>query len=161
MMSYGKWVLVAVAASVFFVLQPVYAYENDGTPSKESGGWRKDHEWMEKKTQEIYSQLNLTDDQRKQLEDNKQRHMDQKKASFDQIRSYREALNQELMKPQLDMDKINQLQSQFKALQAQLTDDRLNSILEVRKILSLEQFSKFISLMEEHKHEGSQGETSK
>ncbi len=123
-------------------------------------GWKGMHEKMEKKTQEIYAQLKLTDEQKKKLEDNKAKHRDQKEGTFKKMRSYREALKQELMKPALDMNKINEIQIQIKAFQAQMVDNRLNHILEVRGILTAEQFAKFTALMEKRKH-GSQGKEEK
>ena len=106
---------------------------------------------MEKRNQEIYTQLSLTDEQKKQLEDNKQKNREKRKALFEKMRSYKDALNKELMKSNLDVNKINVIQAQFKVLQSQMTDERLNSILEVRRILTPEQFAKFVLLMDQHK----------
>ncbi len=116
----------------------------------------KDASWGQKndtKVQEIYSQLNLTDQQEKQLEENKTKHRGEMKDTFTKIKADKEALKAELMKPELDMNKINEIQSQIKALQADTLDRRLNSVLEVRKILTPEQFGKFIALMDKRKHE--------
>jgi Spy/CpxP family protein refolding chaperone len=103
--------------------------------------------------QEIYSQMHLTEAQKKQLEDNKNQHRAQMKAIREQMRSCRQVFQQELMKPQLDMNKIHQLHSRLKALESQMADDRLNSILAVRSILTPQQFSEFATLMPKHKHE--------
>ena len=100
--------------------------------------------------QKIYAQLHLTDEQKKQLEDNKQKNREQKKVLFGQMKSARESLRQEFMKPDMDMSKVNAIHAQIKTLQAQMADDRLNSILAVRKILTPEQFKKFHELMEKH-----------
>ena len=108
------------------------------------------HEMKEKRTQKIYAQLNLTDEQKKQLEDNKQKNREQKKALFKQMKSSKETLVQEFMKPDLDMNKINAIHAQIKALQAQMADNRMGSILAVRKILTPEQFKKFHELTEKH-----------
>jgi Spy/CpxP family protein refolding chaperone len=118
-------------------------------------GWKGMHEKRGKNIQEIYTQLKLTDEQKKKLEDNKTKHHEQKEGTFKKMRSLREALKQELMKSALDMNKINEIQTQIKAFQAQTADDRLNHILEVRAILTAEQFAKFNALMEKRKH-GSQ-----
>ena len=103
--------------------------------------------------QEIYSQLNLTEIQKKQLEDNKIQHRAKMKAVREQMKSYRQAFQQELMKPQLDMNKIHELHSRLKALESQMADDRLNSVLAVRSILTPQQFSEFAALMHKHKLE--------
>jgi Spy/CpxP family protein refolding chaperone len=103
--------------------------------------------------QEIYSQLNLTDDQKKQLEANKQQHRAKMESARQVMKANREALQEELMKTQLDMPRIEEIHGQIKSLQAQMEDVKLNSILAVRAILTPEQYSKFISLMQKHKQE--------
>jgi Spy/CpxP family protein refolding chaperone len=100
---------------------------------------------------EIFKELNLTDDQRKQLEANKQEHRSRMQMARQQIKTTKEALRQELMKPQLDMPKIHQLHRRIKDLLSQMEDDKLNSILAVRTILTPEQFMKFNDLMH-HNH---------
>ncbi len=103
--------------------------------------------------QEIYSQLHLTEIQKKQLEDNKMQHRARMKAIREQGKAYRQVFQQELMKPQLDMNKIHELHSRLKALESQMADDRLNSVLAVRSILTPQQFSEFTALMHKHKLE--------
>jgi len=103
--------------------------------------------------QDIYNQLNLTDDQKKQLEANKKQHRAIMKSAHQEMRTEKQALQEELMKPQLDMPKINKLHDQIKAAQSQIEDNKLSSILAVRAILSPEQFSKFVGLMRKHKEE--------
>ncbi len=110
-----------------------------------------EHERMEKKIQEIYNRLNLSEDQKTQLEANKQKQNGQMKSFFAQMKTQRNAMHQELMKPDLDMNKVDSIQLQLKTLHSQMMDNRLNSILEVRRILTPDQFNKFISLMEKHR----------
>jgi Spy/CpxP family protein refolding chaperone len=106
--------------------------------------------------QEIYSQLNLTDDQKKQLESNKQDHRAKMEITRQEMKVDKKALQEALMSPQLDMARIEQVDGQIKALLSQMEDDRLNSVLAVRSILTPDQFSKFVSLMRKHRqeHEG-------
>ena len=111
------------------------------------------HEQKERRIQEIYNQLNLSEDQKKQVDTNKQNQKAQKKVVFEQMKAQKEAMRQELMKPNLDMNKINSLQAELKAVHLKMMDNRLNSILEVRKILTTEQFEKFSTLMKKHEHE--------
>ena len=103
--------------------------------------------------QEIYKQLDLTDDQKKQLEANKQQERAKMEATRQVMKSDREALQGELMKTQLDMPKINILHDQIKVVQSQMEDERLSSILVVRSILTPDQFSKFVNLLHKHKQE--------
>ena len=116
----------------------------EGSPQKWHSGQR---------IQAIYSQLNLTDDQKKKLEANKQRHRTEMESARQEMKTYKEALQQELMRPQLDTLKVNEIHNQIKSLQSQMEDNRLSSILAVRAILAPDQFSKFISLMHKKEHD--------
>jgi Spy/CpxP family protein refolding chaperone len=51
----------------------------------------------------------------------------------------------------LDMAQINQFHTTLKDLHGRRADHRLEGILEVRKILTPEQFSEFMELMERHR----------
>ena len=73
------------------------------------------------------------------------------KALFNDIETQEAAMKQELQKQNLDTGKIDQLNNELKKLQSQLLDQRLAATLEVRKILSPEQFKKFMAKMEEHR----------
>ena len=101
--------------------------------------------------QGIYSQLNLTDDQKKQLGANKQQHRAEMESIRQEMKIDREALRGALMQPQLDRPKINAIHNQIKVLQSRMEDDRLSSILAVRAILTPEQYSKFVNLLHQHK----------
>jgi len=135
---------------VFAAIFPVSCLANaeisgpDGSSPKWHSGQR---------IQEIYSQLNLTDDQKKRLEANKQQHRAIMGNTRQEMKTDKESLQQELMKPQLNMPKINQIHNQVKSLQDQMEDGKLSSILAVRAILTPEQFSKFVSLMHKKEHD--------
>ncbi len=103
--------------------------------------------------EDIYNQLNLTDDQKKQLDSNKQQHRSKMWMARQQMKTYKEEMRSALMSLQLDIPKINQIHSQIKSLQDQMEDDKLSSILAVRAILTPEQFLKFVGLMHKHREE--------
>jgi len=103
--------------------------------------------------QEIYSQLHLTEGQKKQLDDNKAALRSEMKSIREQLKVCRQISQQELMRPQLNMNIINVQHSRIKALGSQMEDDRLNSVLAVRSILTPEQFSAFVAVMQKHKFE--------
>ncbi len=106
---------------------------------------------MDVKMQELYQELNLTPDQKKQLDENKAKNHEQMKAIFQAMREKMSALREELQKDSLNMERVTQLNGDLKALQAQMLDHRLEGILAVRKILTAEQFKKFMAKMEEQK----------
>ncbi len=123
----------------------IYAYPNDTGHAR----GKEFKEKVEAKRQELYKDLNLTDQQKRALEENKNKRREQTKALFNEMKEKRQLLSQELQKDELNMEKINQANNELKNLQAQMLDNRLASILEVRKILTPEQFKKFIGKMEE------------
>jgi Spy/CpxP family protein refolding chaperone len=99
---------------------------------------KTDNKW-----QEMYKDLGITDEQKKLLEANQTKHREQTKALYAQMRQKGTLLQQELEKKELNMQVITQTNNEIKQIQAQMLDDRLESILEVRKILTPEQFKKF------------------
>jgi Spy/CpxP family protein refolding chaperone len=90
--------------------------------------------------------LNLTDDQQKQLKDNWEKQKTAMKSIFEQMKSNREAFEAEIVKATPDMSKINDIQAQLKTIQAQMVDNHLNSLLEIKKILTPEQFAGYMAL---------------
>ena len=112
------------------------------------------HERMEKKVNEMFDKLNLTAEQKSKIEENRKNNREQRKALMEKMRTLREAMKSELMKADLNMEQLKSVHAQIKALQSTMADNRLESILAVRKILTPEQFSKFISEMQEHKFGG-------
>ncbi|HZX49463.1 MAG TPA: Spy/CpxP family protein refolding chaperone [Nitrospirota bacterium] len=97
----------------------------------------------------MYKKLNLTPGQDKQLKDHRNRHRSQMETLYKEIKVKREQLGEELQKTEFDMSKVQQVHDELKSLKAGMEDNRLEGILEVRKILTPEQFSKFMKLKKE------------
>lgn len=148
MISLRKVLFGCIGLYVFGAVSLLYAYNSPAGQSP-SQTWKHGGGGI----QEIYGQLNLTQIQKKQLEDNKIQHRAKMKIARQQRESARKAFQEELMKPQMDMNKINELHNRLKALESQMADDRLNSVLAVRTILTPQQFSEFVTLMHKHKLE--------
>ena len=132
-------VLAGLPASVVHAASPVPAVQQKEEFTKKTDARR----------QEIYDDLGLTGEQRKLLEENKNKHREQTKALFTQMREKMTFLRQELEKKELDMQTVYQTNNELKRLQAQMLDNRLERILEVRKILTPAQFKKFGDKMNE------------
>jgi Spy/CpxP family protein refolding chaperone len=141
-MTKFKKVFFSGLAAVLLALPLAQAQQGPGPEPREHDGSH---------IQEIFKQLDLTDEQKQQLETAKKQHRTEAASDRRAIRDAREAMRVELMKSQLDMAKIRQIHSQIKSLQDKMEDERLNSILTVRTILTQEQFQKFSSLMHKHK----------
>jgi Spy/CpxP family protein refolding chaperone len=137
-MNIQRLILALVMAGI--LAMPAFAKEGE---ARKSGS----------KYQEFLKELNLSEEQIKQIETNKQKQKELSKTLRDQIRSQREVMRQELMKAELDMGKIDVIQTQLKTLYAQQMDNRLSSILEIRKILTPEQFNQFLLKMKQLREE--------
>ncbi len=105
----------------------------------------------EARIERVYAQLNLSEQQKQLLEANKQRHKAASKALFKDIRAAMDAVGEELKKKDMDRNKVVALYAQVKNLHSQRLDERFNSIMEVRKILTQEQFAKFSELIDRQK----------
>jgi len=118
------------------------------------GGWGgKEHkrEKMEQRIQKVYDQLSLSEEQKKLLAENKAKHKAATESLSKELKAAMEAMGEEMKKESLDLNKINVLRARFKALRDQMADERFNAILEVRKILTREQFVKFSELVQQQK----------
>ena len=139
-----KSMLFSIALILALSAPAVYAQPGEA----ESGQKKPVQEKMEARHQEFYKDLDLSDSQKKLLEENKNNHRDQMKAMLDQIKDKKASIRQELQKDTLNMARINQINDELKKLEDRMLDYRLERILEVRKILTPEQFKKFITKME-------------
>lgn len=140
-----KIIIGSIIVAMALASSAVHAQPSCPADGKEKG-------WAEKKEvkrQELYKELNVTEEQKKALEENKNKHREEMKALFTQEKEKRALISQELQKGALDMARINQINDELKKLQAQMSDQRLERILEVRRILTPDQFKKFISKIEE------------
>ena len=137
---------------------PVVYADNGEVKSTDVG--HQDGDWHHAQGERLTAQiLNLSEDQQKQLKDIHQKQKDAMKSIFLQIKTNREAFEVEITKAVPDMNKINSIQTQIKDLQSQMADNHLNKLLEIKKVMSPEQFAGYMALEKEEdimKHEGRQ-----
>ncbi|MFC1666544.1 Spy/CpxP family protein refolding chaperone [Candidatus Omnitrophota bacterium] len=107
---------------------------------------------MEARFKEISKELNLTPEQEEQLKAHKTQNREGMKAFRHEISNKRKELREELQKQELDMEKINQLNNELKIIHSEMQDNRLEGILEVRNILSPEQYTKFRAFIGKHRN---------
>ncbi|MBI4309830.1 MAG: Spy/CpxP family protein refolding chaperone [Candidatus Omnitrophica bacterium] len=108
-------------------------------------------EKMEQRIQQIYDQLNLNEEQKRLLADNKSKHKAAKKEVSNELKTAMQSMGEELKKKDLDMGTINAIHARMKNLRGRMADERFNAILGVRKILTQEQFARFMDLMDRKK----------
>ncbi len=143
-----RLVMATLLMGVGLLASSLALAQQDG---EQGNRWEKMREKREAKIQEIFAQLDLTEEQKQLLEANKAKHQGSKKEQWQQSKANMEAVAAELKKPDYDVNHIRSLNEQSKQLRNAMADERLESILEVRSILTQEQFVKFTDLMDEHK----------
>lgn len=104
---------------------------------------------MDQKFDEMAEKLDLTAEQKAKLLEGKEKNFKEMQADRKIIGEKRKELSRELEKAELNMDRIYQINSEIKELQAKKQDQLLQKILEVRQILTPIQFGKFTVLIEE------------
>jgi Spy/CpxP family protein refolding chaperone len=110
-------------------------------------------EKMEERIAQIYGQLDLTEQQKELLKQNKERHKAAKAVLLPRLKEAMQLLGEELKKKDIDQARISSLQATLKDLRNQMMDERFAAILEVRKILTQEQFIEFSGLLEREKED--------
>ncbi len=118
-----------------------------------TGKYSPDREAMREKMRsqmlEVFKQLELNPEQEKQLNTHRTKHRERGKEIYKNIKAKREEIREELQKQDFDMKKIKKIHSELKSVYSRKADHRLEGILEVRKILTTEQFAKFMELRKE------------
>lgn len=113
---------------------------------------------IEEKMKRMSSELKLTPEQEKKLKEHKQAHREASKTLWEAVRAKKDELEKELSNPKFEENKVKALHSEITALKAKLADHRLQGILEVRRILSPEQFTKFQDMMKKRMGKGDRRE---
>jgi Spy/CpxP family protein refolding chaperone len=141
-------IILEVIVMVLFSATLVFAFP----PGGGRGDCNSPGSRMERRRELIREKLNLSPDQEAALDAQRTRHRTEAKQYRESIRTTRKEMKQELQKEKLDMERIQQLQASLKDLHAKMADLRLQGILEVRKILTPDQFSQFMKMTEKWRH---------
>lgn len=139
----ARWLSLALGALV------VTGASLRAEPSENSGPRGGPGAGGERPFEKIKAELGLTDEQAAKLRDHRQAHRQAGMALWQDARAKREALRAELEKPNFDENKVKSLQAAARAAQEKLQDHRLQGIIDVKKILTPEQFAKFQAIMKE------------
>lgn len=122
-------------------------------------GPRGDESKMEGRFEEMNKELGLTKEQAEKLRAHRLSQRQANQALFQQMQDKREALRAELEKTTVDSGKAKSLNEELKDIHNKMADQRLNGVLEVRKILSAEQFKKLRELGEKRREERRDGKS--
>ena len=92
--------------------------------------------------EKLAKDLNITDDQKAQLNEMMKEDMSRKKELRQTIREKMELIDEELLKENIDMNAVNQLAAEIQQTSADISRINIESKLKVRSVLSFEQYTK-------------------
>lgn len=130
-------ILLAALFGVFFALAQTGLAEENTSVTK----GRKGYERSAKK--ELIQELGLSEEQEKQLAEYRKQNLETKKQIMENMKNFRIQLRKELTKPVSDTKEIERLKTEIKNAHNQMVDDQVNSILQMKQVLTPEQFKKF------------------
>jgi Spy/CpxP family protein refolding chaperone len=133
-MQMKRWVAPLVMALAVALAGSAYAA--DQQKGKKGNGKHFDR---------MVKELQLTPDQQVKIQEHKQNQQKQIREINAQLRANQEQINAELAKPDLDKARVEQLTQERKTLEAARVDQRIAARLEMRAILSPEQYQKLES----------------
>lgn len=140
--------IIFLSISALALITPL-VYASSNLPERKPQRGNEFKEEMEARRNQFYEGLGLTDGQKKVLEENRKKYREKEEALFREMREKMELIRSELQNDTLNMEIIYQINNEIKKTQAQMLDDRLEGILEVRKVLTPKQFKMFNAKMEE------------
>ena len=121
----------------------------------------KNHHRMESAGKEDpFKGLDLTPEQRDKIKTEREANMARMKESYEKMKAKKLELKSELEKPVVDKAKVSSIASELKNISAEKVDQRINSILSLKEILTPEQFKQMNAKMEE-KHKEHKGKWEK
>jgi Spy/CpxP family protein refolding chaperone len=137
--------VIAVMALFLFATAPVYAEGESYRPRQKWGSEKQEkyHRMIEK--------LGLSDDQVAQLKAHKQAKIESREKLYSELAKQKQALRDELEKPVSDDARIKQISDSMKQIQSKLVDERIKGILEIKAILTPEQYAEFKAKMGKYK----------
>ena len=108
----------------------------------------------EAKKAKMIEELGLTEEQQQKLEDHKNTHKSQMNEQREAKKDLHAQLKAEIEKVELDTGTIYSIHEQIKALDIEMADHRLEGMLQIREILTPEQFKIFHEKFGKKKEKG-------
>jgi len=148
--TFQKLAVLALIAT-FGICTPVYAEIPADLTEDEIQMIEKKREMRAKFKEEMKAKLGLSDEQQQKLQEHRSSHRGQAKQYVSSMKDLKGQLKAELEKEEFDVAKVRGIHEQLKTLKNKKADDRLESILGVRAILTAEQYKKFHEFKKDRK----------
>ncbi|MBO7610946.1 MAG: periplasmic heavy metal sensor [Elusimicrobia bacterium] len=133
-----KFLSLALALFVTSSLYAVPPQEKGDAPGHMFGH----HQKFEQNLEKIAKELNITDEQKAQMNEMMKVDMERKGELRKQVKEKMDAVTDELMKENVDMNAINAIAADIQQLSAEISRINVESKVKVRSILSYEQYTK-------------------
>lgn len=152
MKKYTVKIIIAVAIAAMISMPAAYA---------EFG--RGDHEGREGKhgkvMKKIMEDLDISPEQKVEIDKNRKEHHEKKKALREEMKVKKQQLKDELKENAPDRGKINRTIDEISDIQKKLLRQRVDGVLEMKEILTEEQFTQLHEKMENtrKRHKGKKG----
>ena len=117
------------------------------SPKQDKGNITPDspHKYQQQMKQDfekISKELNITDEQKQKINELMQKDLAKKKFLREQIKEKSNTIDEELMKETVNMDAVTGLATEIQKLNAEIAKINIESKLNVRNILSFDQYSR-------------------
>ena len=136
-----------IAASLNYAAVTAYAESAEEVYGEKQKWSRQRQEKYDKLTES----LGLSEEQIAQLKSRKQAKMESREKLRSKLHAEEKALKEELEKPASDNTKIKELADSIKNIHSEMVDERIRGILEIKAILTTEQYAEFKSKMGRYK----------
>ncbi|MCX6356885.1 MAG: Spy/CpxP family protein refolding chaperone [Candidatus Aureabacteria bacterium] len=137
---------LAVPAAGALLLSAAAVFAQTPCPAGADGGWHKG-----KGCGKQLEQLNLTPEQKQKLDAQRKEKKSAMKGLEESLKAKRGELREEMDKEKTDKAKIESIGADLKRIEAQRIDQEISGILQMKEILTPEQFKKMSAMREEHK----------
>ncbi len=128
--------LIIAAVGVMIVVPTISAQPHEGMNELAIGHHKQ-------ATDKIFKELNLTEEQKDKLKQNRKAQHEAMKGLRTQMMKKHAELKDTLSKPDVSRTSVEPIAAELKALHAKIMDCRLDGIFAVKEILTPEQYAKF------------------
>lgn len=148
-----KKTVAALIAVLIFSGVSVIAYAHPTSADhKEESDWEGKWEQKRKAIREkVEQEIGMTQEQRNKVKTLRQENRSKMRKIRQELREKRQELKEEFQKDNLSEPAIYRLAVDVKELTGQLVDQRVENVIEARKVLTAEQFKKLDKIGKRHK----------
>ena len=143
--------VVAVVIAMVSTAQLVYAGPVWAAKDAHGGGKKGEH------FQKLIEQLDITDEQKKVLTEQRDEHWKKMKELREAMNENRKDLREELLKSDYSKTAVNRTVGEMKELQGEMIEQRVDHFLQIKEVLTPQQYKKITEHAEKKRHPAKKG----